>query len=320
MGQRAIRFGVASFLLALGIAPRIAAAQDVGSAETMFQKGVSDMEANRLDAACPEIAESLRLDPRAGTLFTLAECYAKAGRTASAVARYQDYLDQYTRMTPDQQSKQSDRPQVSQRQIATLTPGMPLLTLRLPAGAPAGTEVKRDGIVLSGPSLGTPLHVDPGQHVVTAQPPGGGVASQTIVMRPAERKDVVLGLTANGGLFAADDRGTPQRIAGFAIAGAGVAGLIVGAITGGLTLSAKSSAEATCNFTTHKCTDDRGLADVSRAKTTGVASTIAFAAGGVLAGAGIIVIVTAPHGSRGAVRVGVRPGYESGVVSVSGAF
>ena len=73
-------------------APATAAAQDLAAAEALFSKGLADMEAGRYDAACPAIGESYRLDPRGGTLFTLAECEAKAGKIATAVARYDDAL------------------------------------------------------------------------------------------------------------------------------------------------------------------------------------------------------------------------------------
>jgi len=284
-----------------------AQAQDVGASQTMFDKGVADMQQGRYATACPEIAESLRLDPRAGTLFTLAECYAKAGKTASAVARYQDYLDQYARMTPDQQGKQQDRPQVAERQRSALTPLRPMLTLRLPPGAPADTEVKRDGEVLGGPSLALALPVDPGAHVVTTQISGGAVSSQTITLAAGEKKDVVLVVSTSpaGAPLApgappqgADEpgRGNAQRIAGFVIGGVGAVGVIVGAITGGITLSKRSTIKKSCDLDSKICKDAASVNDANSAKTTGTISTIGFVAGGVLLAGGIVIVLTAPHG------------------------
>ena len=81
------RLATALFALTLAWAPS-ALAQDSVTSDALFQKGIDDLAAGRYDIACPAIAESLRLDPRPGTLFTLAECYSKAGKVASAVVRY----------------------------------------------------------------------------------------------------------------------------------------------------------------------------------------------------------------------------------------
>ena len=75
-------------LVALGFAgalalPNPAAAQDESPAETLFNQGLEAMEAGNYEKGCPAIAESQRLDPRPGTVFTLAECEAKRGRIAS---------------------------------------------------------------------------------------------------------------------------------------------------------------------------------------------------------------------------------------------
>ena len=61
-------------------------------AEVLFEDGVRLMKAGQFDEACPKIAESQRLEPRPGTLFTLAECLANDGKIATALARYEEYL------------------------------------------------------------------------------------------------------------------------------------------------------------------------------------------------------------------------------------
>ncbi len=102
------------FTTTLWAAPALA--QDAVTSEALFRKGVDDMTAGRFETACPAISESLRLDPRPGTLFALAECYAKAGKPASAVVRYDEYLTAFSRMTPEQQSKQLGREKTAKEQ------------------------------------------------------------------------------------------------------------------------------------------------------------------------------------------------------------
>jgi hypothetical protein len=67
-----------------------ASAQPEASAEALFDRGLRDMQSGNYDKGCPALAESHRLDPRLGTLFTLAECEAQWGKTGSAVAHYRD--------------------------------------------------------------------------------------------------------------------------------------------------------------------------------------------------------------------------------------
>src|SRR5260221_14760041 len=105
--MRSVSIGLIA--LALSLPAANALAQDVSTAKAMFDKGVQDMEAGKFDSGCPALQESYRLDPRPGTLFTLAECFAKGGKTASAVARYEDYLNVFSRMTPEEQGKQHGR-------------------------------------------------------------------------------------------------------------------------------------------------------------------------------------------------------------------
>ena len=113
---------------------REALAQDVAAAEALFQKGVAEMEAQQFAAACPHIAESQRLDPRPGTLYTLADCEMMAGRIATAVAHYEDYLRAYDGMKPDQQAKHADRARKASAQKAALSKEVPELLDRPASG------------------------------------------------------------------------------------------------------------------------------------------------------------------------------------------
>jgi hypothetical protein len=327
LGLRA-SFGLLAFVIALvAFAPLEAKAQDATS-RALFDKGVADMEARRFDTACPELEESLRMNRLPGTTFTLAECYAKAGKSASAVARYQEYLDLYSKLPSDQQQKQEDRPQVSRSQIGALTPSVPTLTIRLPQGAPAGTTVKRDDVVLGGPSLGVALPVDPGSHTITSQAPGSIPFTQTITLAPSEKKDITVTVTnAVGGDQAGRSdvnqpgRGKAQRIAGFVIAGVGAAGLLMGAITGGLTLAKKSTISDNCNVDTKVCKNQTGLDAVDSAHTTGLISTVGFIAGGVVLVGGVVILATAPgQGNSKDIRMSFSADPTGGSIGIGGAF
>ncbi len=146
----------------------------------------------------PEIAESYRLDPRPGSLFTMAECFAKAGKTASAVARYEDYLSAFGRMTPEEQSKQHGRDATAQQKRDALKPHVPLLTMKHDPSAPEGTTVTRDVEALGRAILGVALPVDPGPHTVSTQAPGAAATSQSVTLAPDAKQELVLKVLAAG--------------------------------------------------------------------------------------------------------------------------
>jgi hypothetical protein len=178
-----------------------AAAQDVAAAdaivnsaaaEALFNKGLAELEAGRHRAGCPAIAESLRLDPRPGTLFTLATCEDRWGHVATALARYDEYLAVYERLPDDKKARQGERPKVAKAQRDKLAAEVPTLTLSLPTSAPPGTVVKRDGQVVAAAALGTAIPVDPGEYTVSTQAPNGQVWEQRITIGRGEKKNVVL--------------------------------------------------------------------------------------------------------------------------------
>src|SRR5690349_18849014 len=134
--SRSLSLPLAPLLIALSAPP--ASAQNVPAAEALFNKGVEDMNAGRYKTGCAAIGESYKLDPLPGALFTLAECHAKAGNIATAVARYDEYLRVFAGLSPAQQAKQrtKGRDKTAAAQKAELGPKVPELTLTLPASAP----------------------------------------------------------------------------------------------------------------------------------------------------------------------------------------
>ena len=59
-------------------------------ADALFDEGLKAMDAGDHAAACAKFGESQRLDPAAGTLLHLGNCYEKVGKTASAWATFLD--------------------------------------------------------------------------------------------------------------------------------------------------------------------------------------------------------------------------------------
>src|SRR5262249_29995110 len=130
--------------------------------------------------------------PRPGTLFTLAECEAKRGRLATAVARYDDYLSLFARLGAEQQRQQADRPKIAREHKAALDSQVPQLTLSLPADAPKDTAIRRDGTDLPAAMLGVAVPVDPGEHLILTQAPGEKAIELRVTLGKGEKKQVTL--------------------------------------------------------------------------------------------------------------------------------
>ncbi|WP_437681112.1 tetratricopeptide repeat protein [Sorangium sp. So ce131] len=314
---------LALVLCPLAVAAPAAAQGDIATAEAIFNRGLADMEAGRYETGCKALAESHRLDPRPGTLFTLATCEARWGRIATAVTRYGDYLSLYQRLTPDQQRRQGERPTVAKQQREKLAPLVPELALSLPSGAPAGTVVKRDGVVLGDAVLGVSVPVDPGEHVVSTEPPGGRPRETRIRLAQGEKKKLVLEVDGAGAPGA--DGGSGRRAAMFVAGGVGAAGLILGGVMGALTLGKQGVVDKHCGSaigsTDETACDPTGLEAAESASTTGLVSTIGFGVGLAGLGTAAVLYLTEPKPAAPAagaaarrIHVGVLEAGPSGVV------
>src|SRR5687768_6945277 len=107
----AVRALSAALLLSVqSVAFRAGAAED---AQALFDQGLKDMLAGRFSSGCSLISESQKLDPRPGTLFTLAECYSKAGKFATAINHYAEFLAMHAALPAKEQRSQRERAEVS---------------------------------------------------------------------------------------------------------------------------------------------------------------------------------------------------------------
>jgi hypothetical protein len=292
--------------------PATTRAQDAAAAGAMFDRGLAEMQAGRFETGCPALAESQRLDPRPGTLFTLAECNAKWGRVASALGHYEDYLTWFERMPSDQRAAQRGREKIAVQQRDAMRVAVPKLTLRFAAEPPPGTVVKRDGVELGAPSIGIALPIDPGEHVITIQSGKGAPREQRVTLAQGDLKELVLDSAPDGAKppgpapEAASPASSSMRTWGFVVGGVGVAGVIVGAVTGGMVLGKKSTMDAHCSG--YAC-DAEGKRAADSAQGLSVVSTIGFVVGVVGLGTGTVLLLAAPSKApqAGAHSTRVRP-------------
>lgn len=263
---------------------------DEAAAAAMFDRGLAAMMAGELEKACPMLAESFRLDPRAGSLFTLAECEAKLGKSASALVHYQDYLVRFDGLSAREQARQGQRRELAVKQVEALKSTVAELTVRVPPNAPPTGVVKRDGAVQGPPALGVALPIDPGLHTVVTDNGAGKTREVQLVLSPGEKKEITVEFAPVDATREPDPGSGARRAPPgpmwpiYTTVGVGAAGVIVGSVFGGLTYSKKDTIDTHCPQ--RRC-DAEGRKAVDSAATTSLVSTIGFGVGaaGLVAGA-----------------------------------
>jgi hypothetical protein len=283
------------------------AADPPSRADTLFQSGKQAMDRGDYAMACAALAESLRLEPAAGTLLNLATCEERSGKLAQALAHFREG-----------RARLADgdfRVAFSEQRIAELSRRVPRLTLALTGTPEAGVTIVRDGQAVPLDAVGTAALVDPGPHVCVLRAPGRADARVDVTLREGEERTVDL---AEGPRLGADApasaSGRTQRVAGLATGGAGLAGIAVGTIFGFLSKSTYNDARAHCPAGPASC-DDQGVAGGKTAHAQATVATIGFIAGSALVVAGAALYFTAPTGAR----VVIAPTVGSGV-GVAGAW
>jgi hypothetical protein len=274
-------------------------------AQSLYDQGLAEMLEGRFETGCPLLERSYADDPLPGAGFTLAACYARWGKVNTAAVRYRAFLAMVEQLPPAERDEQKDRVKAAREKLAELEPQIPTITLSLGASAGADVIVQIDGRTLRPTELGSPVPVDPGEHEIAARRPDEPVARQTTVqLEPGAKREVDLSdLLAQAGEAPAaaaeapdeegPDDGTTLRAAGIAVGAVGLAGIVVGAITGGMVFGKKSTVEDNCIDTV--CNQE-GLDAADQASTLGMVSNVGFGVGVGALALGVVLYLVAPDG------------------------
>jgi hypothetical protein len=313
-------------------APTPAPAQARAAASALFDDARRLMAKGRAAEACPKLEESQRLWPGIGTLFNLASCYEKVGRTASAWTSYREVLAQTIT------AGQAERVEVIRDRVRAIEPTLVRLVLDV-ASPVADLQVSRDGVDAAAPLWGIAVPVDPGTHVIRAAAPGYESWQQTItvegrgkvvtvkVPRLARVSQPLAAVEPEPppvaatrpeapatGLVATQPARLPPPnpvrwqvpvgIAGMALGVAGMGGGVgIGFFARGKAATADCDASNVCS--------DAGIAQRAEAMRLGDIGTGVFIGGAVVAAAGALVLILAPPPSpqwADALQWGIGPG------------
>jgi hypothetical protein len=300
-------------------------------AQALFDQGLSDMKAGRFKIGCALIKQSLDVDARPGTIFTLAECYSRAGKYASAVSYYDHFLSTFEAMSKDQQEQQQARADISRQERTRLIAQVAWLTVVLPPLGPPGVVVTLDGEEFPSSLFGIATAIDPGPHVFTTRVPEGPLIEQRVDIKAGERKAVSLDVRTSSAAApeyppnpeepkapgAEGARSHPLAPWMWTSFGIGAAGLITGTVSGVMLLQDRDKIMRECPSSkavngTIPCTPE-GYAAVQRARNTlAPLTTVALSVGAAGVAAGVILlIVDASNSHRTQARTVPIVGFEA---------
>ncbi|MBW2456474.1 MAG: hypothetical protein JRI68_18295 [Deltaproteobacteria bacterium] len=301
--------------------------------QQLYDEGLKDMLAGQFEVGCPKIERSYGLDPLPGALFTLAACYARWGKTHSAVLRYQEFLGKVATLPQAERDEQQQRVVTASEKLIAMQPQVPHLTLDLDPSLPADTQVEMDGTVVAPATLGLAQPVDPGEHRFVVRTADGRMAEQVEHIQAGSSQRVTLQAPGEVAPVAPlepdepDEGGDflfPMKTWALIAGGVGVAGIVVGGVTGGLVFAKKGDVEDNC--ADQVCNQD-GKDAADSAATLGMVSNVTFAVGIVGLAAGTALWFLAPDdeaaGEEQAMRVtiGGAPGdLASATLGVSGTW
>lgn len=339
MVSRSMNRSAACVVVAALLASSAAMAQspaDIAASDDLFKQAQALLDAGKIGEACPKLEESHRLQPTSGGIaFSLATCWEKQGKTASAYGMWRT-----GKALARQKGRPKDEAQADER-IAALESQLSRLSIVVPPSVAAlsGLTVKRDGAVVGPGQWGTGVPIDPGAHLVEVTAAGRAVVATKVEVRagtvasitvtepaalpptavtppvttssPEKRPPRVVTDPEPGSSRAEPAPEPPRagrtlRLAGFAGIGAGGVALGVAGYfalkAGSLTDEQKALCPGSCPDAATQEAANGKHDDAGRARS---AATVAGIVGGVLVVGGLVVVLTAP--SERAVSMRVMP-------------
>jgi hypothetical protein len=259
-------------------------------AEDLFRAGQALVKEGKIAEGCAKFEASQREDPSPGTLVNLAHCYELEGRLATAWSTYE------RARVAAHAAGRTDVEGPAKELGSQLEPRLSRLEIdATPADTP-GLTVQNDAEQVDPGAFGVPIAIDPGEHTIRATAPGfkPWSAKVTIGKEKDSQKIVIPKLEKDAGAVGAQSNSAgTRRTAGFAIAGVGVAGVALGAVTRILASNKINNTKNDPSLCVNGFCNAQGGDAIHSANTLTTVSTVGFIAGAVAIAGGITLIVTA---------------------------
>lgn len=247
--------------LAVSLSCGVAAAQQTPAID-LFNQAKLEFQQGNYAAACPHFEESYNLDKSPGTLYVLARCLENQGKPASALSRYNQFVQIFKYATAAQQSSHKTEFEEAANRILVLNNSVPRVTLKLPPNAPTDLVVSLDGAELPTSTVGQLRRLDPGTHTLAVDVPGRKQEAWDIVMQEGQTREEPIRIpeplastppvsvpVKPQSLAVPDPTQTPwtrREVAMVTGGSVAMAGLIAGGVPFGIAMSKMSEVKAHC--------------------------------------------------------------------------
>ncbi len=274
---------------------------DRATARTLAQEGYVALKDKDYSTAADRFARALALVHAPTLLRDLARAQVGLGRLVDA-------HETYSLIIREGVASNAPQPWVkaladAKAEIAPITPRLPWITITVTG--PAHPKVTIDGAPIAEASLGVKRPTDPGRHEIRAIAQGYYTAKKTITVKEGESVKIAFELEdappdaapkdeeETGNVSVANVVDPPWRkpvtIGALALGGAGI---VLGGVTGILAMTKRNQLATDCP--NGRCgVGQKG--DLENYHTLGTVSTISFVAGGVAAGAGVVLLLVKPQ-------------------------
>lgn len=329
---------VAPWAIALSVSTASSAAfasaptpEDRSTARELALEGHNALKAGDYALAVDRFTRADRLVHAPTLLVDLARSYVGLGRLVQAHEAFQQVLREG--VAADAPASWHKALQVAGDEDNALKPRLAWVTIRV-AGA-STARVKLDDEDLPPASLGVRRAVDPGHRSVVVEAEGFLTERSTIDVGEGEARELGLSLKRDP-----DYRPPPkprprerpvlvvqapiqrQRVSAYVAFGVGGAGLILGSVTGILTLKAGGDLAATCPNANRVC--ERGTpnyaSNISAYHTFGTLSAVGFGVGLAGVGVGTYFLLSRPAKARSSVQGTISAQLSPGYIGVRGSF
>ncbi len=285
----------------VGIATCIAAGVAYGGpaekarADKLFDDGRKYLAAKEYALACTAFEQSQAADPAIGTQLNIALCYETWGKFGSA---YRAYVEA-ERLA---KAKSDARAKGAHTKISELTAKVPHLQVTIPAELDPSTVFLFDAKEIERAALTTEMFLDAGTHRLEARVPGQPPKLVTIELADGDHKAIALDVPKPIVVAPPPPPPVPKEVVvrssgklygGVALGVAGVAAIAIGSV---VALGARSDYNtAIGNCPMGVCNQRSDFDATQNARSRANEMTFVGAAGVVMVGVGVFLVVTSKH-------------------------